>query len=190
MSNDDGTPKAVASTAGSSGFIKGAYSVTGSPNGPKERSVVHARTKLFYFRNQTITRNDISAIIPYHEPGSAVFQNWETQIIKWRNDLQKNIWDGAWFLNFVRTRVDEYDATTQDDRHATLTGINRSDFWAHESRLSRDTIFKLFSPLSSSVDLDQVWEDAVWNKYVRRVYTVACISIWRNRIKEEHGKPA
>lgn len=41
------------------------------------------------------------------------------------------------------------------------------------------------TPLTRALDLHAAWADSEWQRYMRDVYVVACISTWANRLEPD-----
>ncbi|KAJ9660274.1 hypothetical protein H2201_007020 [Coniosporium apollinis] len=71
-----------------------------------------------------------------------------------------------------------------------LPNLAKSQFWQHESRWTMATLMEIFGTLDRGVNLHAVWESDEWRQYATGIYTVACISTYKYRLKlDDEGKP-
>jgi hypothetical protein len=75
--------------------------------------------------------------------------------------------------------------TTDVIDYDNITPMQKKLFWQHRSRWNIETFQELFAPLRSAVNLNRVFADAAWQKHVKILYTVACVSLWRDMIRPE-----
>ncbi|KAJ9665159.1 hypothetical protein H2201_004820 [Coniosporium apollinis] len=103
----------------------------------------------------------------------------------WCESWQGKMWSSDFFLTFVRDNLKIYDNTKRATApvYEASTNEQQNEFWKLPSRWTLATVLELFGTLDRGVDITAAWENPDWHSYMRGVYTVACVSTWRNRMK-------
>ncbi|KAJ9642437.1 hypothetical protein H2199_004818 [Coniosporium tulheliwenetii] len=150
------------------------------------------KAMVYYFRNMTITKDNIAEILKPHAHSGYKFDSKEGYITAWVQNWQNRIWGSTYFADFVQANVSRHGrerpvgAPSYDD----LPNLAKSQFWQHESRWTMATLMEIFGTLDRGVNLHAVWESDEWRQYATGIYTVACISTYKYRLKlDDEGKP-
>ncbi|KAJ9642397.1 hypothetical protein H2199_004777 [Coniosporium tulheliwenetii] len=162
LSNADGTPKRIPSNARNSGVL--------APSFTDNKHLI-PKAMVFLFRNMSIAREDVAEILAENGFSADAYPLKERSILKWRDRWQKGLWSSEFFLGFVRANVETYNTTKQpsDPTYVDLTADIKALFWHDPSRWH----------------LHAAWADSEWQRYMRDVYVVACISTWANRLEPD-----
>ncbi|MCJ1486282.1 hypothetical protein MMC06_006459 [Schaereria dolodes] len=148
----------------------------------EEWTTVSQKIKVWYFRNMDVTDGDLRRIVEEYIPSSSYrYQTIITRGKDLKTTLQNKCWASAYLFDHIRTNVKSYNdarngANGVHDHYLELDEEQLKEFWTANCRFTQALCNTILNPLRSAVDLDEVWNNPVWKRLFKSVFTIACSS--------------